>query len=262
MRFKFRIPLLLAMLAVGAFGVSAASASAHVFLAFKCSESTGSGTKYSSEANCYLGVAGSGVWERLYLNDTVEVLGTQTNDQGFEIIGAVSVCPNAMFTTNGAVATGLSSGTETLLIHPEYTNCKVTLAGATHNATVETTGCNYVFHAAAELSTTGTVDVECESGKEIKVKVSGLNCEIKVGPQTGLKTVEYMNTNTGKVEVKAEVSGITYTVKTCPAGVVGGNGGLYREGIINGAGEAELATAGHPATALAEGKNGVSIADQ
>jgi len=230
MRFKFKIPLLLAVLAVGVMGVSAASAwASNEFLA----------AKYP-----------------------VLVKGVSANDQGFAIAGATTVCKKAEFHTgleDGVNPTGPSL---TLLIHPTYTKCEVELGG-THKATVSTTGCNYVFMAAPELVST-TLEIECLAGKEIEVTVEGITgCVIKVPPQT-VSGIEYMNL-AGNIEVRAEVNDITWAA-TAGCGLAKSSGveGEYREGEFNGAGEPVMAAAGHPAIGLAEGfepltKNKINI---
>jgi len=212
---RFRIPLLLAALAVGALSASATSASAANFLLT------------------------SGLME------SVEVKAKTTNGQGFQIAGAVSVCMKGKFATVGSILAPAS----TVLVHPTYSECTVELSGE-HEATVLTTGCNYVFHAAAVL-TASTVDVECETGKEIVVHVATVNCEIKIGAQTGLKTIEYMNLENGTVEVRANVKGIAYTTN-CP-GLSNGTNGEYRAGKLP---PPELETG--PAIAIAEGVNSLS----
>ncbi|HEX5309495.1 MAG TPA: hypothetical protein VFW38_10505 [Solirubrobacteraceae bacterium] len=121
---------------------------------------------------------------------------------------------------------------ETLLIHPEYSKCEINLAG-THLAAVTTTGCNYVFHAAEPDTQEGTVDVECEAGDEIKVHVSGLNCEIKVPAQSGLKTIEYVNNeDEGSITLNADILGIVWTSNCTQLEKSSGNEGEYREGQI------------------------------
>lgn len=216
MRFKFKIPLLLAVLAVGVMGVSAASASAHEFL----------------------------LTSKLMENINVEA--KTDNGQGFEISGAVAVCMKGTFKT--VPTGGVLAPAETLLVHPTYSSCSVELGGE-FTATVTTTGCNYVFHAAAPGKAEGSVDIECETGDRIKVVVSGLNCEISVGPQTGLKTIEYVNLAGGKVEVRAKVSNIAYET-TCKGIEAKGNTGKYQEGTLP-----PPALGSGPAIALAEAKN-------
>lgn len=219
MRFNLKLPLLLAVLAVGLIGVSAASASAHSFLA----------ATYPAE-----------------------VKAKQSNDQGFEIAGATSVCTKAKFTGT------LSAASETILVHPEYSGCEVELGG-THLATVLTTGCNYKFHAAGNLEAAGSVDVECESSKEIIVHVEGLSCEIKIPAQTGLKTITYMNEPSGKISVEANVSGITWSSNCSALSEKSGKAGKYREGGFNASKEPVLETG--PAIALTEGLNSSKEAD-
>lgn len=204
MRFKFKIPLLLAALAVGVMSVSAASASAAQFLL-----TSGLMENVNVKASSTFG------------SPSVEHL------QGFEISGAVSVCKKGKFKTETSVLAPASL----LLVHPTYSECEAELAGK-HEALVSTTGCNYVFHAVAP-GTKGTVDIECESGDSIVVTVHGLTgCEIKVGPQTGLLTVEYANVTGGLVEVKANVEKIVYTATSQCTGVTSGSTGKYREGLL------------------------------
>jgi len=58
-------------------------------------------------------------------------------------------------------------------------------------ATINTNGCSYVFNAGAgsEGKSTGTVDISCPAGKVITV--SGGNCEIQIGTQTGIGPISY-----------------------------------------------------------------------
>jgi hypothetical protein len=250
MKFRLSIPMLVAAFAVGVMGVSASAASAHQFLAYHCLE-LGAGHKYETEPECLgIGAGVGGSWERVDLTP-VRVLALSTNDQGFEIAGAVSVCKHAHFATNGTV----TSPAETLLVGPSYSECEAEVGGTVHKVTVLTTGCDYVFHAAAPSKAEGKVDIECETGKEIVVHVEGLEgCEIKIKAQTGLGTVEYVNEAGGKVKVNAKVTGITFSSAKCPAGVAtSGTNGIYREGKFSKRGEPELGTGA--ASALAEGFN-------
>jgi hypothetical protein len=166
----------LAAVVVALFGVSAASASASTFLA----------------ASYPVLVKGEG--------------GTQT----FEAGGAKSVCSKVL-----AMSELVNGPTSTLLIHPEYDTCNVTISAVEVPAKVLTTGCNYVFHAALSLTKQGSVDVECETGKEIKIELEGskLGCVISVGAQTGLTSVDYMNNEPGlgEVTVNATVTKIAWS---------------------------------------------------
>jgi hypothetical protein len=126
-------------------------------------------------------------------------------------------CTGATFEgTSTGVKNGTVFETATVTVHPTYTGC--TAFGL--NATVTTTGCNYVLKAA------GTVEVECEAGKVISINVGALGCTLTIGAQTpGTPTVDY--TNNGKVGkeadvlVTATVGGVAYTRTAggfgCPA---------------------------------------------
>ena len=64
-------------------------------------------------------------------------------------------------------------------------------------------GCTYTDH------TNGEMDLACPSGKVVEMHAS--TCAATFGPQSGLKTLELAN-GTGDFTVKANVSGIAYTV--------------------------------------------------
>jgi hypothetical protein len=182
-----------------------------------------------------------------------------TNLHGFEVTGAVSICKKAEFNTAEEGAPNPTKPQETLIVHPVYTECEISLAG-TFKAKVVTTGCNYKFHAVAPGSKTGPVDIVCEAGKQIEVITEGLSgCVITVGSQNGVKNVEYVN-SAGKVSVNAEASGIKYKAASACGIALSGENALYREGEFV-AGVAKLAAAGHPAKALSEGFNELSEPD-
>lgn len=220
----------LVVVAVALFGVSAASASASTFLA---------------------------------ASYPVLVKGLSLNIQGFKITGAVSVCEDGHFMTGEAGGKDPTGPSETLLIHPTYLHCHVSVLGAKLvNATVTTTGCNYVFHAALSGTLNGTADIECESGKSIEIKPEIAGCTISVNGtgNAGLKTVEYVNGG-GKVKVNANVTKITWkATELCGLGSTGGTEAEYKEGKINSLTDvAELGTG--PASALSEGLNSLGEAD-
>jgi hypothetical protein len=177
----------------------------------------------------------------------VTVKAKAENAQGFKVASTVSVCKKAKFLGTG------TSGAETLEVHPEYEECEVGLEG-TGKANVETTGCNYVFHAAAPSTSEGSVDIKCEGTHVIKVNVVKLGCEITVGPQTGLKKIEYVNEGAltlRKVKVNANVTGIKWG-SNCTQLKAGGSEGEYREGMFNSVTKAPELGSG-PAVALSEG---------
>jgi hypothetical protein len=221
---KIKITFLVAV-AAALFGVSAASASAHLFLAHE------------------------------YL---VLVKALSQNPQGFEIPGAVSICKDGHFMTGEEGGKDPEGPSETLLIHPLYLGCSVSI-GAVKNVPAEvlTKGCNYVFHALAPSTNDGTVDVECEAGKAIEIKVTSIaGCVISVESQSGLKTVEYVNLTGGKVDVNAKVSNIAWkAASACSLAGTSGNNAKYEEGEITPVTEVNKLT-GNPARALSEGIKG------
>ena len=193
---KIKIPFLFVVVAA-LFGISAASASASTFLA----------AKYP------VLVKGEG--------------GTQT----FEAGGATSVCNKLLAMTGEEGGTDPAGPSATLLIHPKYEECNVTIGPAKVPAKVLTTGCNYVFHAALSLTKAGTVDVECETGKEIKIEPEGTlaGCVISVGSQNGLSSVDYMNSEpaAGEVTVRATVGSISWKATSICGIALSGNAATY-----------------------------------
>jgi hypothetical protein len=149
---------------------------------------------------------------------TVTGSGTEIGEH-FEIPGAGSVkCHLSEY--HGV----LSEESSTLTVTPSYTE-KTTINGEAgrqnclfgpFNATVTNEGCNYVFHGTehdAETATfTAHVDVVCAAGKVIKI-VAG-TCEMQVGSQNGLTTVDITNVagSPSHISVRPTVSGISYNV--------------------------------------------------
>jgi hypothetical protein len=109
----------------------------------------------------------------------------------------------------------LAAESSTATVHPTYTGCK---AFGFLEATITTTGCNYVFHATEKVKEDhyrAHVDVSCEAGKAITIVAS--TCSAKVESQSGLTTVDFTNTtNTptspNDFDVKPTVEKIKYTV--------------------------------------------------
>jgi len=182
-----------------------------------------------------------------------------TNFQGFEVLGATSVCETGTFNTGEEGAVNPPLEDEILLVHPKYESCTISLAG-TFKAKVKTEGCNYRFHAAKPETTNGTVDVVCAAGKQIEVVAEGLEgCTLSVGSQNGLKTILYKN-EAGKVKVSAENSAIKYKATAGCGIALEGENAKYREGELV-AGVAKLAPEGKPANALSEGFNEAAAPD-
>jgi hypothetical protein len=137
---------------------------------------------------------------------TVE--GSQSTAHVFTVTGQKVTCKTAKFK---GTATAASSTQE---VHPTYEGC--TAFG--FEASVTTTGCNYLFHLAAGGSgspQSGTVDIVCETGKSIVINAGFGTCEATVGAQTGLGGQTFTNTTVGGVEkiiVGTSTTGITTNV--------------------------------------------------
>jgi hypothetical protein len=149
--------------------------------------------------------------------------------QTFEAAAAKSVCEKLKAGTGEEGAPDPTGPSESLEIHPKYEKCNVTISGVNVPATVTTTGCNYVFHAAAVNTKEGTVDVKCVTGKSINIALEGVlaGCVISVtgtgtGVNAGLKSIEYRNEPAGEVTVNAAVKGITWkATEKCGIGLGG-----------------------------------------
>ena len=141
------------------------------------------------------------------------------------VVGNIS-CETATFTGKEQAVP-----TKEVTVEPAYSNC-VFLGVKT---TVNTNGCTYKFTEPAG----GKVDVVCPTGKQIEFEALG--CRVKVGSQNGLGTVSYTNIEAKtKVEVVANVTGITYTSE----GLCNGLPGVHSDGVYEG-------------TAIAKGTNEV-----
>jgi len=157
---------------------------------------------------------------------TVEGSGTEIGEHFLTEAGKVE-CHLSKYTGT------LSEASPTLRVTPIYETCK---AFGFLNATVNTNGCHYLFHATEHDSSTNTytahVDVECTDGKVIEI-TSG-TCKVSVGSQTGLTTVDITNmaVSPPDLTVRPTVKGIAYTVTQdgfgCPfTGTGAKTGGEY-----------------------------------
>lgn len=109
----------------------------------------------------------------------------------------------------------LTAQSQTLRVHPTYTECK---AFGFLSATITTTGCDYIFTATERVKEDhykAHVAVECEAGKSITIVASSCSAEVKT--QSGLTTVDLTNmtqtpASPNDVTVKPTVEKIKYTV--------------------------------------------------
>ena len=162
----------------------------------------------------------------------VTISGSQSTTHKFTAGSTSVTCETATF------AGEASAASSTVTIHPTYSGCT---AFGFVGATVTTTGCDYLFHSGAEVSSEkfdGTVDVVCGEGKSITIVAS--TCALEIKGQTGLSTVSFQNAAEGKVTVGANVSSIAYTTTKdgflCPLAGTGNftNGGYTGDTSVSG----------------------------
>lgn len=119
-------------------------------------------------------------------------------------------------TTHFATA-ALVEPSETLTVTPTWSECR---SFGFLNATVNTNGCDLVFHV------NGSMDYQCPAGKAITI--TSATCEISIGAQKGLKTVDFANSGTN-ISAQFTVTGLAYTVLKdgigCPFGGTGAKTG-------------------------------------
>jgi hypothetical protein len=113
------------------------------------------------------------------------ISGSQEGNAVFELEGLKVSCKKATFT---ASMTEPTANMETLPVAPSYSECTASETAVT----VTTTGCSYVLSAGEETAGdkfSGSLDVSCTA--ENSIMIVGLKCEVKIGTQSGLKTVNY-----------------------------------------------------------------------
>jgi hypothetical protein len=147
--------------------------------------------------------------------------GGQTSGHVFTTNAGTVTCTEAEFSGNQAAKT-----VGTVQVTPEYDDCT---AFGFLGATVDEKSCTYTFNATGP-PLHGGVTIDCSGSDKITVSVFG--CTVTVGPQT-VGTVAYTNTGSGSsrtVDVKAEVSGLTYT----QSGFLCGGSGTFSNGTYTG----------------------------
>jgi hypothetical protein len=155
--------------------------------------------------------------------------GKQLNTQVFTVKAGKVECKKAKFTDS------LTGSAKTFKATFEYTECKA--FGAT--ATVAANGCEYEFLTPADIPSgsespdthhTANVNLVCPTGKTVTIK-TGI-CEVTVGTQGPLSSVEAINLANGNLEVIANVGSIVYTQigALCP----NGGGGTFANGTYKG----------------------------
>lgn len=139
---------------------------------------------------------------RFQSDETGTLNGHALNTQTFTFTGGTAKCTTA--TTSGSVS-GYEE--EALKVKVAYSGCTAFGKEATVSA------------AEFELHASGTVDLI----NTVTISVAG--CSVKVGSQSGLKSVSYENqTSTGKLVAKSSLSSIVYTTSGEGCGIGGSNG--------------------------------------
>jgi hypothetical protein len=103
-------------------------------------------------------------------------------------------------------------------VNPVYEGCKA--FGL--NATIATTGCDYVYHFGTPTGSGWHVatDIGCSAGSTIKILTA--TCEVTIGPQSGLATSEA--TNSGRASPEAAMDIVLHTNITGIKPTVGKDG--------------------------------------
>jgi hypothetical protein len=143
--------------------------------------------------------------------------GTNTNTHVFAAGSAHVECTEATFR---GTATLKTEATQT--VHPTYNGC--TFLG--EPATVDTTGCNYVF-SSETVAGVLPVEIECTSGYAIKVTSPG--CTLTFGAQKNTGGVTVTNEGSGTTRDSKVVSstGATFTKSGSLCFLVSGTTGTY-----------------------------------
>lgn len=118
----------------------------------------------------------------------------------FTVGGFATVeCEVAHFT--GTSVGNVENEADTITMHPSYTDCSF----FEEEATVDTSGCDYIFDSDTPNGSSADVFVECES---TGIVIDTAACTIWVGEQTTNPGVTYTNVANGDVTVNASISGI------------------------------------------------------
>jgi hypothetical protein len=99
-------------------------------------------------------------------------------------------------------AATVTNGSTTVTVHPEYSGCKA--FGV--NASVSTTGCNYVLHLEAGGAT--KTAIVCSGTNVIKVTPVGLDCTVTIDPNGYLGGV--LENDTPHLKLRWTISNLHY----------------------------------------------------
>jgi hypothetical protein len=157
--------------------------------------------------------------------------GIQTGNHVFEAAGNEITCTSAKFK-----GTQTGNTAETIIATAEYSGCTVEVFGLFKvSAEVKMNGCAYEFNANGTAAVVNNGAKSCSSEPITYFASSlGVSADVKVGPQSGLKTVAYDGSTTvtnGTITVTPNITGITGTCtgSACsPAGSF--TNGKYKSG--------------------------------
>jgi hypothetical protein len=127
----------------------------------------------------------------------------------------------------------LSAAGSTLTVTPKYSNCE---AFGFLEATVNTEGCTYVFHATEQVAAgvyNHHVDVVCPAGKSIKITAG--TCKAEVTAQNNKTTVKTTNLAGGTVTVQPNVTVSTHVTQDgfgCPLAGLGTRNAVYHGDVV------------------------------
>jgi hypothetical protein len=145
-------------------------------------------------------------------------------------------------------AGSLTEASSTLTAAPKLEGCRAfeSILGAANP-----NGCETRFHVNSGSGDEfgGAVDIVCPEGKQIVV--TGNNCEVQIGSQSGLETIKYVNETKASphsVILEFGVGGITYTKTKDGIGCPLVGTGTLSDGVIAGS---ATVTATHSGEAVA-----------
>jgi hypothetical protein len=167
---------------------------------------------------------------------------TATNlDSGVHTIGSLKITgPETSVEctiTHFQSTANISSGAGAIAVTPTYKGTKGVTPHTTHCASsvgtmdVDTNGCTYVLEGNTtntDGTTQGKMWLNCPAGQEITVTLTEIGVTLHIHAQTPTEGgVTYTNLAGGKVTVKAQVTGTTYS---CTPAFICGLGGIASEG--------------------------------
>ncbi|HET7121189.1 MAG TPA: hypothetical protein VFI17_08060 [Solirubrobacterales bacterium] len=143
-------------------------------------------------------------------------------------------------------AGSLTEASSALTVAPKLEGCRAfesILGSANPN------GCETRFHATSGSGDEfgGTVDIVCPEGK--KIVVTGNNCEVQIGAQSGVGGIKYVNetkSSPHSVILEFAVNSLTYTKTKDAIGCPLSGTGTLSDGVIAGSATVGATKGGEP----------------